>query len=341
MFLSAAATVRYDDNIFFQKNGKQSDTVFVLMPGVDLHTSGGTSNAGIAFNEQFIRYSSHSSLNSDLMNVVGNASYDRGQSQLTSTASYQEMDQSNTNLRSRDQTVRRNLTDASIKWNLALAGKTSLGTGLQFDRTGYPKVGYVDNDVWSVPVDVYYAVTAKTDLSLGYSYRRSTTSDDKNNSKDQFFNVGARGQFTPKLSGQIRTGVTQRHQDAGGNDRLLGLSSNLTYAFTPKSSFSLQASNDYNNSSQGTSQRVLSLGLNGDFLLVPQWSVVAGVSYEKTSYMETLSRKDHFWVGNVGLSYLINSNASLQLSYVFRKNTSNANVEFQGSVVSLSASFRF
>jgi hypothetical protein len=275
------------------------------------------------------------------MSFAGNAGYDGGLSQISLTTSYQELDQSSTDLRNREQTVRRNLTAASLHWNTALAGKTSLGTGAQFERTGYPKGGYVDNNVWSVPADLYYSLTAKTDLSAGFSYRRTTTEADSNNSKDLFFNLGARGQFTPKLSGQVRAGITSRRQDKGGTDRLLGLAMNLDYAVTPKSLLSLVASNDYSNSAFGTSQRVFSVRLNGQFFVTQQWSFETGVSHETTRYLDTFSRQDRFWVGSIGTTYSLTSNASLQLSYVFRKNTSNVPVEFQGSIVSFSASYRF
>lgn len=341
VFLSAAASVRYDDNIFFSKTNKDSDTVYVLMPGVNFHTGTGAGKAGISFSEQFIRYSSHSSLNSELASLAANAGYDGGVSRVDATASYQELDQSNTSLRNRDQTVRQNVTSVILDWNGQLAGKTSLGTGFGYDRTTYPKAGYTDNAAWSLPVDVYYALSGKTDLSLGYRYRRWTSEGDVNNSKDNFFNVGARGQFTPKFSGQIRTGLTQRRQDKGGTDRLLGLGANFDYAVTPKSKLSLDASNDYNNSAFGVSQRVLRTGLTAEVTLSTRWTVSQGVSYERTHYLGDQKRTDNFWVGSLGVSYALTSNAFLQASYVFRKNTSNVPVEFQGSVLSLSASISF
>lgn len=341
VFLSMAGTVRYDDNIYLQKADKTSDTLYILMPGVDLHTSGGTGKGDIAFSEQFIRYGSHSSLNSNLASLLGSASYEGGVSQISARASYQEMDQSNLNLRSSEESVRRNLTSASVNAGIGLAGKTSAGLGLLYDKTEYPKVGYTDDSSWSIPLDLYYALTPKTDLSVGYRYRRTTTEGDRDNTKDNFFNVGARGQFTPKLSGQVRTGVTERSMDRGGTDHLLGLEADLAYALTPKTTLSLQANNDYTNSALGTSERVTSVGVNGDFALSQRWSVGGGVSYENSHYLDAAGRHDRFWVGNLGATCELTANASLQLSYVYRKNASNVNVEFAGSVTSLSASVRF
>jgi len=341
VFLTAAATARYDDNVFLESTGKTSDTIFVLMPGIDLHTTGGVSQAALSFNEQFIRYSSHSALNSDLASVAGNFNYSGAASSLSVESSYQQMDQSNLSLRSFDQTVRRDLTNASANGSFGLTAKTSLGTGASFERTRYPKVGYQDSDDWSFPVDLYYAVTPKVDLSLGYRYRRTTLTNSIYDSRDHFVNLGTRGAFTPKLSGQIRVGVTQRRSDAGGSTNQLGLGATLNYLISPKTSVALTASNDFSHSAFGTSQKNLSIGSDIQFAFTPQWSASTGVHYEATRYLSTPARSDKFWVGNVGLNYTLTANSALQVAYLYRKNTSDRGVNFNDNVLSLSASIRF
>jgi hypothetical protein len=313
------------------------------MPGVDLHTTGGTSQAGLNLSEQFVRYASHSELNSNLPSLAGNFAYDSGPSKLTLASSYQEMDQSNLQSRNISQTVSHNLTDASANGSFGLTAKTGLGLGASFERTTYPQVGlgYVDNDVWSLPIDLYYAVTPKVDLSLGYNFRDTSSANSGFSSKDSFYNVGARGSFTPKLSGQIRVGVTQRRFNGGGSESQLGLGTTLTYLLTPKTSFDLTVSNDFNNSAFGSSQKVLSIGLNGQFALTQAWSVQSGVSYDATKYLGGFPRSDKFWVGNLGASYALTLRSALQLSYLYRKNSSNVPVNFSDNVVSLSASIRF
>jgi polysaccharide biosynthesis protein VpsM len=341
VFLTAATTVRYDDNVLLESANKSSDTIFVLMPGVDLHTTGGVSQAALTFNEQFIRYSSHSDLNSNLASVAGSFAYSGAASKFDLSSSYQQMDQSNLSLRSVDQTVRRDLTDASANGSFGLTAKTSLGAGASFDRTRYPAVGYQDSDDWSFPVDLYYSVTPKVDLSLGYRYRRTTLSNSNYDSKDHFINLGTRGAFTPKLSGQIRVGVTQRRSDAGGSTNQLGLGATLNYLLSPKTSIDLTASNDFSHSAFGTSQKNLSVGSDVQFAFTPQWSASTGVHYEATRYLSVPSRGDKFWVGNVGLSYALTANSAVQAAYLFRKNSSNQGVNFNDNVLSLSASIRF
>jgi len=341
VFLTAAATTRYDDNVLLESTNKSSDTIFVLMPGIDLHTTGGVGQAGLTYNEQFIRYSSHSDLNSNLASFASNYAYNGAASKLSAAASYQQLDQSNLTLRSIDETVRRDLTDASVNGSFGLTAKTSLGTGVSFDRTRYPKVGYQDSDDWSLPVDFYYAVTPKVDLSLGYRYQRTTLADPVFDSKDHFFNVGTRGDFTPKLSGQIRVGVDQHRNDVGSSTNQLGLGTTINYLLSPKTSIDLTASNDFTHSAFGTSQKTFSVGSNVQFAFTPQWSATGGASFEATSYLSALARKDKFWVGNVGVNYALTANSAIQVSYLFRKNSSNQSVNFNNNVLSLSASIRF
>jgi outer membrane receptor protein involved in Fe transport len=341
VFLTAAATARYDDNVLLESTNKTSDTIFVLMPGVDLHTTGGVSQAGLTFNEQFIRYSSNSNLNSNLASLAGNFAYNGAASKLSAAASYQQMDQSNLSIRSVDETVRRDLTDASVNGSFGLTAKSSIGTGASFDRTRYPKVGYQDSDDWSFPVDLYYAVTPKVDLSLGYRYQQTTVSNSAYNSTGHFLNVGTRGDFTPKLSGQIRVGVNQHRPDHGSSTNQLGLGSTITYLLSPKTSVDLTASNDFTHSAFGTSQKTFSVGSNVQFAFTPQWSATGGASFEATSYLSTPARQDKFWVGNVGLNYALTANSAIQASYLYRKNSSNQSVNFNNNVLSLSASIRF
>lgn len=341
VFLTAAVTARYDDNVLLSETNKSSDTIFVLMPGFELHSIGGLSQASLSINEQFVRYSSHSSLNSNLTSAAGNISYNNAASSLAVTASYQEMDQSNISLRNVDQTVQRNLASVSADGSFGLTAKTSVGTGVSYERTDYPEVGYRDGESWALPVDFYYAMTPKVDLSLGYRYRQTKISGNNNDSKDHFASVGARGAFTPKLSGQIRVGLTQRRFSRGGSDNVLGLGATLNYVITPKTSASLSASNDFTNSAYGTSIKSFRVNTGVQFAFTPQWNGVVGLSYDASRYKSIPTRKDKFTVGNVGLNYVPTTYLAFQLSYIFRTNSSDRGVNFDNNVASLSASVRF
>jgi hypothetical protein len=154
-------------------------------------------------------------------------------------------------------------------------------------------------------------------------------------------NLGTRGDFTPKLSGQIRVGIDQHRNDIGSSTNQLGLSSTINYLLSPKTSVDLTVSNGFTHSAFGTSQKTFSVGSNAQFAFNPQWSATAGASFESTNYMSTPARQDKFWVGNVGLNYALTANSAIQAAYLYRKNSSNQSVNFNNNVLSLSASIRF
>jgi hypothetical protein len=345
LFITGDATVRRDDNVFLTPEDKKSDTLFLLNPGFDMHYAGGEATAALTFNEQFVRYASNSELDDNLSNAAGNLGYNSGSSQVAVAASYEQEDQSTVASQSLDETLKHSVAAASLNGEWSVTAKTRIGAGASLDRTMYPEVGLVDEDAWSFPFDFYYAVSPKVDLSVGYRYDKTTVDSGPGDTSDQFFNVGARGDFTPKLSGQIRVGVTEFKATGQGDASTadLGFGTTLTYLLSPKTSIDLSADNGYTDSATGTSQKVLSIGSTGHFQLNPAWTMTVGGSFDSTQYLMSVpARTDDFWVGDIGLSYAWTSNTAFQMSYLFRKNASTlAAATFADDVLSLSASSRF
>jgi polysaccharide biosynthesis protein VpsM len=342
VFITASATVRRDDNIGLSPTIKQSDTIFVLTPGFELAMDGAERRASLSVSEQFIRYDSDSRLDSELLTALGAFDYLGARSRLGVRASYQEMDQTNLSLTSSEQSIRRNMTSASGNGSWMATAKSSVGGGFSFERTDYPAIGYVDSDVWSFPVDYYFAYSPKLDLSAGYRYRRTSMERGFGSSKDNFYNVGARGAFTSKLSGQVRIGYSTRDEDRGNDNSVLGLGASLGYEYSPKATFAFNLSNDFNSSAFGSSQEVFAVGLGGSFDLDLQWKLSTNFSFSSSKYLDGTGRKDDFFVGDVAATYLISSKSSVHLSYVFRKNSSTADVvSFENNVISLSSGVRF
>lgn len=114
-----------------------------------------------------------------------------------------------------------------------------------------------------MPINFYYKWTEKVELSVGYRYRDYQTQIGED-STDHYLNVGARGKFSPKLTGEFTVGVTQRKLAKGGDDTMLGLEANLAYEISPKTSLELRASNAPDTSPQGLQQKNFSLGGLGD-----------------------------------------------------------------------------
>ncbi len=352
LFITAAASVRYDDNVNLTPTNRQGDTIYVLIPGTDFHYSTQVFSAGLTLNEQFINYASKadSQLNGQLANLAGNLSYTGSETQFATAASYIQQNQSTLAISSINQTIQQSVAQASANGSWGVTAKTRLGVGASFARTEYPETGFNDSDVWSFPANVYYAVAPKLDLTLGYTRSRTTLADGIGDTTDDFYNVGAQGDFTPKLTGQFQVGITQLEPDGAtslGNgatkENTLGVGSSFVYQLSPKSTLNFSANSGFSTSPLGTNQKVYTIGANGNFALSEAWSVTLGGTYNDTAYLTAPPiRTDHFWVGDLGLTYIWTSTTQFEAQYIFRKDsTTLAYAGFDDNVVTLTASSKF
>lgn len=351
LHLTGVGQMRFDDNVLLTENNTESDTIFSLIPGIEVKYDGGLTKGLLQLSEDFEFYADNGRLDTELFSGLGELNYEGAMTKVDARIAYRQMNQSSVTVRNRDQAIRHDLFDASVNGIWSATAKTSVGGGVFYDQTNYSDIGYADNQNLSVPVDVYYAATPKVDLSVGYRFRQTdvqrlplaTTDFD---STDHFFNVGARGEFTPKLKGQFRVGYGLRDFDHGDTEDQLGLSGALTYVYSPKTSFDLSVSNDFSNSALGTSQEVFAIRTSGKFEFTPQWSAGLGLSYESTTYDQAnsaiSSRKDDFIVGDATIQYAMNENVTFQGAYVHRTNSSNrSGLDFDSNILSLGVSLRY
>lgn len=340
LLLTGAASVRYDDNIFLSGAVTEADVVYSIIPGVQYGYDGGLTQVSVVMSEEFVLYGSNSILNSELTTATLDIVSEGANSRLILRAGYREFGQNTLRSLSPDQTVRRNLTDGALSGEISIGGRTRLAGGVRYDRARYPAVGFVGNETVEFPVDIYYALSAKLDLSVGYRHRGSRMQDGLRDSADQFVNIGARGQFTPKLTGQVRVGLNKREFDAGDDESQVGASADLVWFFSPKSTYRLTVGNDFNNSPLGISQKELTVSLDGRFVFSEVWSAGAVVSFTANDYES--GRQDDFLVGDFSVVYQLQENISFQGAYIFRKNSSNiAALDFTNNLLSLATSIRY
>ncbi|MFT3829224.1 MAG: outer membrane beta-barrel protein [Opitutaceae bacterium] len=341
--------IRYDDNVELTRGG-DDDVIYIVAPGVELNYNGGLSKAFVGLTEQIIRYGSHKTYAGELFSGLGEYSYEGAACTTKARVSYRELSQASTAIQNRDQAVRHDEFASSLDSDWVLTGKTRFGAGLFYNHNNYPGSSYADLENYGVPVDLYYAATPKVDVSLGYRYRVSRVKElasatQPQDSKDEFFNIGARGEFTPKLKGQLRVGYGLRtfdHVAAGQDDSddQFSFESLVTYVYSPKTSFDLELSKDFRNSVTGISQKVFRVRAGGKFEFTPEWSAVAGVSYEASRY--ATGRDDDFITGDVGVLYTMNENLSFNASYLHRVNFSTYRVyDFSNNVLSVGITLRY
>ena len=346
LFVTGTAGVSYNDNIFLVDSGSKADTIANLTPGVNLEFGKESLVKGTAsLSESLSSYLHHSELNSQLTTFNFNAAYTTEKSSLAANASYTQFGQNV--FSANGSTVSHNVATVGLNGEHSISPKTSFGAGFNFSRTEYTSAGSIGDKNYGVPLNVFYEITPKVDLSAGLNYNRSET-DNGLSYNDYYYNVGARGEFTPKLSGNLTVGMTDRNGSGTGAQSSSGLSfhSGLSYAYSEKTSFTLGADKGFSNSSTGgTTQKNTSFTLGGSTDLSPKWSANASLGYRIIEYIGS-GRTDNYVEASIGASYVINTNVSLSASITHSENASDApsvpiSPEFTNNVVSLSISARY
>jgi polysaccharide biosynthesis protein VpsM len=343
LFLTGSTSVRFEDNIDYSDTNEKADEIFEFTPGAELvFGKSGLNRGSLAIYERFVAYSDNTQFNDELFNAVFQSAYDGAKLSLKTNAAYREQNQTTQDVQA---IIASTDISAGASGEVAITEKTKFGAGLQYADKDYEPAGLADQTTYTVPVNYYFAIRPKVDLSAGVRYRSTDVDQAFSDSDDFYFNVGARGEFTPKLSGNFSVGYTMRDADAplgvDGEDTLLGFNAGLAYAYSQKTQITFDASNDFDTGSIGAGQEKTSFTLGANSQVVPALSLRSSVTYQQIDYINFV-RTDDYLIFNVGASYTLNEHVSFDASYSHYNNDSDfVGAEFAANVFSLSANFRY
>ena len=349
LFVTADASAAYNDNILLSSHGNElEDTVLTFVPGFDLEYGKDSLLKGSLIGTATLTsYADNDNLNNQLLGISNNSSYESGGLKLKFVASHNELDQATVDVTpTSGKLVERHVSVLGGSGELEVSQKFSVGAGLTFSTTDYKETGYVEEDTYTVPVNVYYELTPKVDLSAGVTYIKTNLDDVAAGQADEYdayyYNVGARGSFTPKLSGAFSVGYNTRSANVGpDDDGSFGADASLTYAYTDKTQFTLALSRNYSNATVGgDSYENSQITLGASSAIAVDWRLNAAITYRQLDY-QNVSRTDDYYEGTVGATYIINSSLSAGLSYIYREQTSDGGSEFRNNVVTVSLSARY
>jgi len=346
LFATGTLGIRGDDNILLASdaNGKTSDTILDVDPGLELDFGKNSQLQGaLTLQDALTYYTSHHKYNTNLFQGDIVAKYDDGKLKLGFNGGYHELNQNTVDVRG---LVRRDIMTLGANAEVTVSEITAVGAGLLYTHENYHPVNYVDSDTTQIPLNFYYKYTPKIDLSLGYTYRDYSAKNGLAlDSTDHFFNIGARGEFGPKLTGKFAIGYTRRNFSGGGGSRgLLGIDSSFAYELTPKSTLQAGISNDFGTSPTGQQQKNLTINVLGTTKITEEFSVNAGISYRAISYDYATvdGRTDDYWEGTIGAAYVVSANLRLVGSYVYRNYSTNLpGSDFTNNVLSFAANIRY
>jgi len=346
LFLTTNTQVRYEDNVgLAQDADKQDDLVYQVSPGFELsYGKKGNFKSTLAVFDQFVRYTNSDNLNSELLNVVWDASYKLAKLSVSADASYRQLVQNSPELVNKVPGVvdsRRNVLSGSTTSEYAFTEKTKASTGISYSKTAYDELKFADSEIYTIPVNYFYGISPKVDLSTGLRYSETKVdpvNKDSKDSQDLNFNVGARGEYTVKLQGSFDIGYTVRTREGESEQGIIAVNSGLTYIYSLKSDFSLNAQSGFDTTPVGKSQRSYGVNLGGRTRFNDAYGASAGLGYKLTDGVT----QDQLVTLDLGFRHTISDRVSLAADYRYQNNMSSASsVEFAANTISFSANFRY
>lgn len=350
-----STAVEYTDNIFFTSTNEEDAFKFTATPGLRLNLGDALSDtyAIISTQEELTAYSSgFSNLNNQLNTTKGQGLYDNGKLRLTAGAGYAESDQNTPDLARNGTLIERATTTYSLIGAYKINAKTSVSTGYDYSETSYENnpailVALRDNSSWSIPVDFYYEIADNLDVSVGYRHRENKIDGIVANgdSKDNYYNVGLRGDINAKLKAAFNVGYQTRSYSNNLSDTgALGAQGSLTYVVDPKSQFNLNLDTDLGLGASGNSIQRTGAELSYTNQISRDWTLSGFVGYRINDYEGSgNSRSDDNLVTGVSGRYSINRYATLTGRYTLQDNSSetnnNTDVDYTVNTFSLSLDF--
>jgi hypothetical protein len=351
LFLTARTEVRHEDNVTFSEDDELEDEAFEVSPGAELTFGKSSLTKGtFSYIERITSYSDNTDLNSNLSNLLFASKYEGAKLELGADASFRELNQNSRDTRTTTATstlVRRDVYAAGVDGEYAVTEKSKVGLGADYTRTQYKGNVFADQKNYTVPVNYYFAISEKVDLSAGLQYRQTDVNDlsgGNSDSEDYYLNVGARGEFTPKLSGKFSVGYLMREPDASGADdeSSIGLKAGLVYAYSPKTSLTLDLSNDFETGADASGTETSSIAFGATTSITAALSATASVGYSKYEYLGSTDREDDYIVGGIAFNYIYNEHVNFEAGYSINDNDSDLDgASFTANVVRLAANSRY
>lgn len=353
--LTAELSARHDDNVFLTNTDTVSDTIISLTPGIEFHFGQNSlAHGSMAYKDAFTRYASKSAPNVTLGTGSADFGYDNGSLKAAGSASFQQLYQNNSDVAALAQKTifRRDVLNIAASAESQLTGKTSVKAGADFNRTEYKTAGLIGSQDLGWPLKFYFETTPKVSLSTGLTYRSVKAQNGGPSGRDMDYNIGARGNFTPKLTGEFSVGYQTREVGDNPKENLWGFNGSFRYDFTPKTDATLVMARNFSAGALGDSLKSSTYSFRLSTEPTPQWQFGTGISYRDVGYgpavfslnntTVTTDRKDGYWEGNLQATYFYTNSLSATADYTLRDNHSTVpGVRFSNNLLSLILGWRY
>jgi len=348
VFFDGSSTLTWSSNLFNDESGEVDDLLLTLTPGFEVDFVRGESNVDLSLLARYdlLRYHDSNEVDTELAHIKAKGSYEAARLDLTASASFDESQTASSQGQNLPgQLFESEATRVGLEGEYQLSPKFSFGAGVNYYDTKYVSANtvgaFADREEVSVPVDIYYELTPKLDLSLGYSRVEAEVGAAGSAAYDQvtnFYSLGARGELLPKLSGFLKLGYRENEFT---NKGMFGADLDFSYAVTQKLNSSLALSRDFGVGGAGDSTENSSIKLRADYSIDEQYSVSANLGYDLRDYQSS-DREDDQYSAGVRLDYVLDENWRLSTGYTYSENDSSlALSSYVNHALNLSASLRY
>ncbi|MEC7274559.1 MAG: outer membrane beta-barrel protein [Verrucomicrobiota bacterium] len=367
IYFNGSSSLRWASNIFRNEEDEESDLSWTISPGLEINIGRGTTNADITVITRYdiVRYDEYDRLDTELFHIEALGTYESSRLNLNGSASFDEIKMNDGTNNVTNDLVELDKTSGDLDAEYRVSPKFSFSAGVRYDETEYQtfKNLFSDRATTAYPLSVYYDLTPKLDLILGYTY--SVTDVEGGNSygagldpivsyeqDTDFFNIGLRGNISTKLTGFFKIGyrtvsaggkaINESNESIDRSDRdMLGLNASLTWMATSKLLYQLALSRDYKTGGLGEATEVNRANLVGNYSFNTHWSAMANLGYTDTdSYY--LSRENEQFTGGLRVMYVLNAYWRFTAGYTYAENDSNrVNSSYKNESLDLTATLRY
>ena len=367
VFFNGSSSLEWQSNVFSDERGAVDDFKLTLSPGFEVNVGRGLSNVDLSIITRYdiVRFDEVTDLDNELFHIKAVGSYAGSRLSVNGLVSYDESQSNGAdgNDNQKGKLSASETTAANLNGEYTLSPKFSFGAGVNYNKREYKESSSADRESYTVPLDIFYELTPKVDLSIGYTYTSTEVSSTVSGASEvsgydkeqHFVNVGARGDLLPKLNGSFKIGFNTMDSDepliaedsvaVGRSDRDsdsgLGLDASFTYLATAKVNTQLSLSRNFDVAGQGESTEATRVDLSANYSINTQYTATANLGYTLREYVDTGREDDNYRTG-VSLSYVPNQYWRFSTGYNYTENDSNdAGQSYEAHVINVSASLRY
>jgi hypothetical protein len=340
--------LKYTDNLYLNDTNKESDLVSSLTPGLELSTSNNSLFQGkIIAQEVLNAYLEHGENNNYNTKLLATGRYEIAKTIISGELGFTQRTESTAGTNSSGAMTEWNTYNFATKVDYTLNPKSHADASLLWATNIYKTKGFTDQTNITLPLNVFYSVTPKMDLSSGIeiqktdiktAYNPITKTNDAGTSI--FYNVGAHGNFTSKIAGDINVGYTTKSYTHNSSNSNFGLRSRITYSYTEKTQIVVGLSNEFNSSEQGQEQKVTTLTLGASNQTTDYLGFSVTSSFETRKYINT-NQIDNIMQITADTTYKLTKDTSIRGYYSVITNNGKNSVDFVANTIGINLSTKF